>query len=794
MASVMSTFWLLAAVAPPPLAAQPSAAGTLTGTITSGETGRPVPGAVVVVEGTGREAVANAVGRYVIYGVPPGTVSVAARAPGFLEGRATDVLVAPGATASVTLGLTPSPSFLERIQVTATRTPVPVGDVAALAEVIDRDTINLRGDQTLTQAIDHVPGLLVSTQLGLFESVLMRGMPRVGNEFTNVLLLVDGIPQTNSGNDARVVALPINDASAIEVVRGPNSALYGRTAIGGAINVRTADPSTEPEVGLEFTTGEFEMARGLLHASGPMRDWGGYYVSIGSERSGGYFVNRIDPDFSAGNAALFGKLTFVPDARSSGSISVNRVVSDNDTPTNEPVVDGRLLHEIDPRFERFTNFNIPGPNYHQEEGRVTFNYQRTLAPWAKLVEVFGFRTVQLKFIEDGDFLGEPYDLDAATVTMYPFSQQADEDIYYQEARLELTPAAGHSAIVGGSYEHNNGRLANEFIDNDPDLGGFTISYLDPVIPPKDEWNYFSGRRTYHLGITGLFGQYMFEPVPRLLVSAAGRYDRLALDVTRSGGPRVEQTFDAFSPKVSATVRLLNGDDTGGLTLNAYGAYAQAFLPPRRPSALIPADVALNLQPEDIENVEGGVKGTAVDGRLFFEAAAFRMTEDGVVLNRRQGPFFAPTNAGKWRYKGMELGGRWNTSRVTAFANAAFYRNRFGDFIVESEDGDIDYTGNRLRLSPDYVVNWGLAGSLYPAVDANFTVKHVSDTQGNEDNTFRLAPYTLVDAAISWWHGPVRLTLSAHNLFNAEYYWNGDGEAADPGRPRQVLLTTAVVLR
>ncbi len=790
---LLAISWIAGAGSAPPLHAQP-AGSAITGSITSADTGRPVPGAVITVEGQDREAISNAVGRYVIYGVAPGTVVLIVRAPGFLDGQATGVQVAAGQDASVTIGLTPSPSFMERVQVTATRTPVSVGDVAAPAEVIDRDTIDSRGDQSLTQAVNHVPGLIVSTQLGLFESVLLRGMPRVGNEFTNVLLLVDGVPQTNSGNDARVVALPINDASAIEVVRGPNSALYGRTAIGGAINVRTAVPAAAPEVGIELTAGELEMARGLLHASGPVRDWGGYYVSIGSERNGGYFVNRVDPDFTAGNAALFGKLTFVPDARSSGSLSVNRVVSDNDTPTNEPVIDGRLLHELDPRFERFTNFNIPGPNYHQEEGRVTLNYERELSSWVKVVEVFGFRTVQLKFIDDGDFIGEPYDLAANTVTMYPFNQQADEDIYYQEARLELAPRERHSAIVGGSYERNNGRLATEFIFNDPDLFGFTINYLNPVIPPKDEWQFDAGRRVYHLGITGLFAQYMYEPTPRLLLSVAGRYDRLALDVTRDGGPLVEDTFDAFSPKATATFRLLDANAGDGLTLNAYGAYSQAFLPPRRPSGLTPGDVALNLQPEDIENFEGGVKGTAVDGRLFFEAAVFRMHEDGVVLDRRQGPFFLPTNAGKWRYKGVELGARWTAPRLTAFANAAVYRNRFGDFVVQSDDGDIDFTGNRLRVSPDYVVNWGLSGTLHARVDANVTVKHVSDTQGNQENTFTLEPYTLVDAAVSWRRGPLRLTLSAHNLFNAEYYWNGDGESADPGSPRQVLLTTAVVLR
>jgi outer membrane receptor protein involved in Fe transport len=41
---------------------------------------------------------------------------------------------------------------------------------------------------------------------------------------------------------------------------------------------------------------------------------------------------------------------------------------------------------------------------------------------------------------------------------------------------------------------------------------------------------------------------------------------------------------------------------------------------------------------------------------------------------------------------------------------------------------------------------------------------------------------------------VRVTLSARNLFDEQYYWNGDGETADPGRPRQILLSTSLLFR
>jgi outer membrane receptor protein involved in Fe transport len=262
---------------------------------------------------------------------------------------------------------------------------------------------------------------------------------------------------------------------------------------------------------------------------------------------------------------------------------------------------------------------------------------------------------------------------------------------------------------------------------------------------------------------------MIEPASRWVFTVGGRYDRLALDNQPEGGLKVDQTFSAFSPKASATFKLLGEHGAGKPAINLYAAYSRAFLPPRTPSSLTPANAVLVLQPEDINNIEGGLKGSLLGGRVSLEATYFHMTEDGVVLSRQQGPFFFPTNAGQLRYKGGETGlSVAVTPKASAYVNAAFYRNRFGDFVIQSEDGDEVLTGNRLPISPNRVVNWGVR--------------------------LTIDPYTLVDAAVTWRRGPLRTTLSAHNLFNEEYYWNADGFTADPGRPRQVLFTVSVLFK
>jgi iron complex outermembrane receptor protein len=352
-----------------------------------------------------------------------------------------------------------------------------------------------------------------------------------------------------------------------------------------------------------------------------------------------------------------------------------------------------------------------------------------------------------------------------------------------------------SLVFGGSFEWNSGSLSSDFIFNDPDLFGFTIDYLNPVIPPRSEWQHDTGSRVYHMRSTGLFAQYMFEPTARLSVAGGARYDRLALDNTRDGGTKLEATFHEVSPKASVTFKLV-GTERDATRVNVYGAYSQSFLPPRRPSSLVPDDVPLELQPEDIANYEAGVKGSALNGRVSFEATVFRMTEDGVVLSTRQGPFFLPTNAGKLRYKGFETGLSATVAPwLTTYVNASIYRNRFGTFVVQEEERDTVLTGHRLPISPDYVINAGASLALAHGIRASMDIKRVGDVQTNRDNTFLLPAFVLVDAAVSWQRGPnVRVTVSAHNLFNDAYYWNGDGETADPGRPRQILVSTSLLFR
>jgi vitamin B12 transporter len=128
---------------------------------------------------------------------------------------------------------------LPQVVVTATRVPTPDIDIPAGVTVIDRQTIEERGYNTLVDALQAVPGLRVSPSGGPGgqASVFMRG-----NDSDAVLVLRDGMPINDAADPSSAFNFGVDtlaDVERIEIIRGPMAALYGSGAIGGVINLIT---------------------------------------------------------------------------------------------------------------------------------------------------------------------------------------------------------------------------------------------------------------------------------------------------------------------------------------------------------------------------------------------------------------------------------------------------------------------------------------------------------------------------------------------------------------------------
>lgn len=124
------------------------------------------------------------------------------------------------------------------IVITAARTPIPLANAGPGTTVITREEIEARAPQFLTDLLREVPGFAVTRNGGQGQQTQLRVR---GAEANHVLVLVDGIEANDlTRDDAFDFAhLMAADIERVEIVRGPQSALWGSDALAGVINVIT---------------------------------------------------------------------------------------------------------------------------------------------------------------------------------------------------------------------------------------------------------------------------------------------------------------------------------------------------------------------------------------------------------------------------------------------------------------------------------------------------------------------------------------------------------------------------
>ena len=198
--------------------------------------GRPVANATVIAVGVGSSAQTvqtDRDGRFEFADVAAGRFDLSASAPG-LAGEVRGVVVSESpVNAEITLHVS---AFTETLVVSAAQVDQPLSRVADTVSVIDGDEINARQLSFAAEALASVPGLTVARSGG--PGTVTSVFPR-GGESDFTLVLVDGIRANAFGGGLDLSQLPLADVDRIEVVRGPQSALYGSDAIGGVVQIIT---------------------------------------------------------------------------------------------------------------------------------------------------------------------------------------------------------------------------------------------------------------------------------------------------------------------------------------------------------------------------------------------------------------------------------------------------------------------------------------------------------------------------------------------------------------------------
>ncbi|HEX2165645.1 MAG TPA: TonB-dependent receptor [Longimicrobiales bacterium] len=190
------------------------------------------------------------------------------------------VHVEAGETAALMVRLTPRPVSLSELVVTASRRLQELKDVPVATEVVGRDEIERSGAADLSAVLVEHTGIGAEGGHPVGAGVMLQGL---GAE--RVLVLVDGQPfigRISGGLD--VSRIPTSMIERVEVVKGPQSTLYGSEAMGGVVNIITRAPArsarraTIRAVG--GSHGRLDLATGMLGSAGSVA-----YAADGGRRT-----------------------------------------------------------------------------------------------------------------------------------------------------------------------------------------------------------------------------------------------------------------------------------------------------------------------------------------------------------------------------------------------------------------------------------------------------------------------------------------------------------------------------
>ncbi|MBU6267461.1 MAG: TonB-dependent receptor [Sphingomonadales bacterium] len=186
------------------------------------------------------------------------------------------------------------------IIVTAQRRSERLEEVPMTVQVVSQETLSKAGVNTVRELANVTTGFQVGNS-GSYPQPAIRGITTInaGAYENNVALFVDGLYQYVP----QVLNMDLPNVQNIQVLKGPQSTLFGRNATGGAILIDTLDPTRKTSGQFEATYARFNDMRFRGYVAGPLSDSVGFSVAGTYRKTDGYYkiASRVTPGAFDGN-------------------------------------------------------------------------------------------------------------------------------------------------------------------------------------------------------------------------------------------------------------------------------------------------------------------------------------------------------------------------------------------------------------------------------------------------------------------------------------------------------------
>jgi iron complex outermembrane recepter protein len=637
------------------------------------------------------------------------------------------------------------PVEVKEVVVSSTRlpdAPVDARTLPAKVTIITAEDIKKSGAKTVQEAIQWATGIVMYDSIGnaFQQTIDLRGFS--GQPVPATSVFVDGVRVNEPDfNTANFDLVPYDTIERIEIIPGA-SAIYGKNALGGVINIITKRGGEKHRATGELAWGSFERQRYTINASGPIGKFD-YYANFGREMEVGYRA-----DSGAQISRFTGRVGFRPSDQTDLSVSYNYVQDRLHQAGQLPL----RLAEVNPK----RNFT-PGDVDEKELNFVRVTARQAL-PWGFSLNGNAFYR---HLNQDLFGIGQPF-LVGGILSRGATATKTEQRGGTAQLAHDMALFGHKNQFVGGG----------ELIQNN----------FSNALSATSDFGPFSNRTSAEENILAGYVQDSFHLLPNLIVTGGIRYDK-----TKIGA----DSRDSFGGVTKGELSYHRTTMRGGVTflptenISVYYNYSEGF---RVPTTLemftLTGQPNVGLRPIRSKNHEFGFKGrlgSSVDGSVAFYhndsndifftcnmCDPFNLAFDG--QNR---------NADKVRRRGVEttVKARWN-EYFDGLVNYSYTEAEFRSEFSLSQT-KLVRRGDDFPLVPKHRV--GVILNAHPIKDVTISLTGLyvaSQVYLNDENNTqpRLPEYFVLNMRAAYERtvpgGQMTAFVLLNNITNNEYYTFG----------------------
>ena len=644
---------------------------------------------------------------------------------------------------------------------TATKTDTPLRDIPAAIQVIPQQVIKDQGVTRIEDALRNAVGVTQQVdRRSPAGSYTIRGFGARG--------LRNGFSFDTSGSGvSSPIQLP-NNIEQVEVLRGPDSVLYGSGEPGGTVNYVTKQPLDKPAYTAELTAGQFNFYQPSIDLTGPLTDdkRGLYRVTAAYQNYGSYL------DFVNGQA-----ISIAPTISYKIGDDTTLKVEYEYSYYRDVPYSGLPLDPIGFKLPISRNFQYPNIYRFNANNALTSSLEH------KFNNNISVRTaLRGNFYNSRDRSINLGGFDPVTNLVggnYQESPNSGSD-YSSQTSLTAkfnTGSIGHQLLAGIDFGYSSGTLQLNAFEGD-----LTNDVFNPTYDKAFGAVNFVFNRETNSNTTGVYLQDQVTLLPNLKLLIGGRYDFLnqknQTSTTEFGETIASSnSFDnqAFSPRVGLVYQPIE-------PISLYASFNQSFNPNNTTTRT--GELIL---PTRGTQQEVGIKTEF--GNLAANLAAYQITKTNILrTDPIDNNFQIPIGEVSSRGLEFDIGGKilpgWNLTAST-FLNES----------VVTVGDEFSPSGATLQNSPkagaSIWTTYQIQQGDLEGVGVGLGVFYVADRQTAIPNNLMLPAYVRTDASLFYRRGDWDARLNFKNLFNTQYYEGSAGGLTYSGAPFSVLGTVSV---